>query len=65
MDILYIDMCRRHGNAYERNALSLNGFCEALLVVARKIGGAAEPTTSLSALEFLLNQCEREIAVKR
>lgn len=65
VDILYINVCRRYGNTYERNALSFNGFCEALLIIARKIGAAqAEPTTSLSALEFLLTKCERE-TVKR
>ena len=64
VDILYIDVCRRHGNTYERNALSFNGFCEALLVMARKVGAAGEPTTSLSALEFLLSKCERETARK-
>lgn len=70
VDILYIDVCRRHGNTYERNALSLNGFCEALLLIARKVGGtgakesascsSGSSLTSLTALEFLLNQCEKE-----
>lgn len=64
IDILYIEVCRRHGNTYERNALSFNGFCEALLVIARKMDGATAAgetsTTGLTALEFLLNQCERE-----
>ena len=32
-------MCHRHGNTYERNALSFNGFCEALLLIARRTGG--------------------------
>ena len=66
MDILYIDICRRFGNTYERNALSFNGFCEALLAIARKVGTAVpgESSASLSALEFLLSKCERE-TVKR
>ena len=41
-DILFIEVCRRHGNTYERNALSFNAFCEALLLIARKTGAASQ-----------------------
>ena len=40
-NILFIEVCRRHGNTYERNVLSFNAFCEALLLIARKIGVTA------------------------
>ena len=59
VDILYIDTCRRHGNTLERNALSLHGFCQAMLSIAGRLYG---DVPALSPLTQLVEQCEEAVA---
>lgn len=54
VDILYIDLCRNHKNTIERNALSLHGFCEALIAIAKKVCGE----TTLTSVTQVLDDCE-------
>lgn len=59
VDILYIDMCRRHVNTLERNALSFHGYCQALMALSKRMyegGPALTPTLQL------LDRCEQALA---
>lgn len=54
VDILYIEVSRRHGSTLERNALTFHGFCHALLALAKRLYGEG----SVGALTRLLDNCE-------
>ena len=51
VDILYIDMSRRHGSTFERNAMSFHCFCHALMSIANKLYSGE------NTLKKLLDHC--------
>ena len=52
-DILYIEISRQHG--CEKNSLTLEGFCDALLAIANKLYG--KEATQRERLSRLLQHC--------